>query len=94
MLFWVKAVDRPDHGAVRAAHRAAHLAYLADHAAAVRLAGPSLSEDGAAPTGSVLLLDLADRQAAEAFCAADPYAQAGLFAEVAITPWRQVIPAP
>ena len=35
-----------------------------------------------------------DRAAAEAFVAGDPYGKAGLFAGVAIKPWKWVIGAP
>jgi hypothetical protein len=51
-----------------------------------------LAEDGTTPIGSLLVVEAADRAAIEAFCAADPYALAGLFAEVRQTPWRQVLP--
>jgi uncharacterized protein YciI len=42
--------------------------------------------------GSLLILDLADRQTAEDFAANDPYSKAGLFESVAIHPWRKVLP--
>jgi hypothetical protein len=44
-------------------------------------------------TGSVLMLDLADRAAADAFAEGDPYARAGLFESVVIRPWKKVFPA-
>jgi uncharacterized protein YciI len=37
-------------------------------------------------------MDFPDRRAAVAFAADDPYARAGLFASVAVTAWRQVLP--
>ena len=42
--------------------------------------------------GSLLILDLADQAAADAFAAGDPYARAGLFESVTIHPWRKVLP--
>ena len=42
--------------------------------------------------GSLLILDLADRKAAEEFAADDPYGKAGLFESVTIHPWRKVLP--
>ncbi len=94
MLYALTCLDRPDHGAVRAENRAAHLAYLQEHGAAVRFAGPLLAEDNTTMVGSLLLLDLPDRAAVDAFCAGDPYTRAGLFAEVTVRPVRQVLPAP
>jgi uncharacterized protein YciI len=42
--------------------------------------------------GSVIILDVADLAAAEAFAAGDPYAKAGLFASVTIDRWNKVLP--
>lgn len=89
MLFSFVCIDKPDHQEVRLANREAHIAYLKQ--SDVKLAGPFTSDDGAGMTGSLLLVDLADRAAAEAWAAADPYAQAGLFDRVEIRAFRQVI---
>ena len=51
-----------------------------------------IADDGQGMTGSVLIIDFANRREAEDFCAADPYARAGLFQSVTIQPWRQVYP--
>lgn len=77
--------------ALRAATRPDHLAYLEAALDQVVVAGPLLDEEGA-PIGSMLLMDFPDRRAAVAFAADDPYAKAGLFASVAVTAWRQVLP--
>lgn len=42
--------------------------------------------------GSLLIVDFPSRKEAIEFAAADPYAQAGLFASVAVTAWRKVFP--
>lgn len=78
---------------LRASTRSAHLAYLERAIAQVVVAGPLLDEAGE-PIGSMLLMTFPDYRAAVAFAADDPYARAGLFASVAITPWRQVLPVP
>ena len=78
---------------LRAATRGEHLAYLEAALAHVVMAGPLLDDDGQ-PIGSMLLMDFPDRKAAVGFAAEDPYARAGLFASVAVTPWRQVFPKP
>jgi hypothetical protein len=85
--------DKPDAQALRAANRQAHLDYLRGYADRLLAAGPLQSEDGERMTGSLLILDFADRAAAEAFAAADPYAQAGLFGSVEIHRWKKVFPA-
>jgi uncharacterized protein YciI len=91
-LFVITTVDKPGALAVRLEHRPAHLAYLADHAAMVKLAGPFLTAaEGGDPCGSMLIVEAADLAAAEAFAAADPFAVAGLFASSKVAPWRITI---
>ncbi|MBI1208727.1 MAG: hypothetical protein GC191_15755 [Azospirillum sp.] len=94
MLFMVYCTDKPGHGEVRLANRAAHLAYLKSLGDRILLAGPLLSDDGTGMVGSLLVVECADRAAAEAFRDGDPYGAAGLFQSVAIHPFRQVIPSP
>jgi uncharacterized protein YciI len=84
--------DKAGHGEVRAANRNAHLAYLEGFADSIVIAGPLLTDDGSAMIGSLLLMEFADRKAAEAFSAGDPYRKAGLFQSVTIMPWRKVLP--
>jgi len=90
-LFVLYCTDRPDSGALRQATRPAHLAFIEENRAKVVMAGPLLGADGQAMQGSLFLLDVADRAGAEAFAAADPYRQAGLFESVRITGFRKVV---
>lgn len=92
MHFVIHCVDKPDQGEVRAANRAAHLDHLAVHAGKILAAGPLQNDDGSAMIGSLLIMDFNDRAAAEQFCEDDPYARAGLFQSVTVTPWKQVYP--
>lgn len=94
MLFVIFCVDKDDHGHVRAANRPAHLAHLKSLGERLKLAGPMTTEDGSAMTGSLIVIEAVDLAAAQAVAAADPYAQAGLFARADVRPWRQAIPAP
>jgi len=90
--FAIHCIDKPDGAALRAATRADHLGHVGSVTDRILAAGPLLGIDGE-PMGSLLILDCDDRRAAIAFAAADPYAQAGLFASVAVTAWRKVFPA-
>jgi len=92
MLFIIQCTDKPDSGHVRAANRGDHLAYLESFGAQVFAAGPTLTDDGSAMTGSLLIMEFEDRAAADRFAADDPYAKAGLFESVTIRPWRKVLP--
>ncbi|MGF1628870.1 MAG: YciI family protein [Kiloniellaceae bacterium] len=92
MNFVLYCVDKADHSHVRAENRPAHIDYLKSNLDRIVLAGPTTSEDGTGKTGSVLIIDVADRNAAEAFAAGDPYAKAGLFESVTIKPFKKVFP--
>jgi uncharacterized protein YciI len=92
VLYIIDCIDKPDSAAIRAANRADHLAYLEALGDRLYAAGPTVSEDGQSMTGSLLIIEFADRAEAERFCAGDPYAKAGLFQSVTIRPWRRVLP--
>jgi uncharacterized protein YciI len=91
-LFAILCHDRPDAGSLRADTRPRHLAHLERIGEALVLAGPMLDEEGM-PKGSIVIVDMADLDSAKAFAAADPYAEAGLFAEASVTAFRKVLPA-
>ena len=87
-LFALICTDKADHEPLRKANRETHLAYL-NETGCVTYAGPFL--DAGTMTGSLVILDVADKSAAAAWAAADPYALAGLFAKVRIEEWKKVI---
>ncbi|SFK52172.1 YciI family protein [Falsiroseomonas stagni] len=89
MLFAISCTDKPASLALRMETRPAHVDYLKQHAASFVLVGPVLDAEGK-PCGSLLVVDVADRAAAEAFAAGDPYAKAGLFESTVIRPFRTV----
>jgi uncharacterized protein YciI len=88
MLYIMYNEDRPDGQAIRAAPREAHLAYLERHKNIVVLAGGTLGEDGSR-TGSVFIINVPGREAAEKFSAEEPFRKAGLFRTVKITRMRR-----
>jgi len=91
MHFIILARDKADHLEVRKQTRAAHLAY-AEEKGCVKLAGPLLSDgENPAPEGSLLIIEVADRAAAEDFANNDPYAKAGLFETVEIKAWTPAL---
>lgn len=86
--FALICTDKPDHEPVRKANRDAHLAYLADTNCVV-FAGPFLN-DGAM-TGSLVVIEAADRAAAQNWADNDPYAKADLFEKVRMEEWKKVV---
>lgn len=90
MLYAIICTDKPGHLEVRKANRDAHLAHIASTGGAILQAGPFLDEAGEM-CGSLLVYDAPDRATVEAWCAADPYAKAGLFRSVEIRAWKKVV---
>ena len=88
-LFAVICRDKPGALQVRLDTRDAHLAHIRD-SGIVAMAGP-LMEDGQM-CGSLVVLDTDDLDAAQAWAAADPYVAGGVYAQVDVRPFRQVLP--
>ncbi|MET0383571.1 MAG: YciI family protein [Burkholderiaceae bacterium] len=84
MLFVFHLLDRTDPNTIRADIRPVHKEYLRQVADRIAFAGPLLSDDGKAMLGSLLVIDFEDRAAAEAWRAAEPFTQAGLYEKVSI----------
>ena len=89
MLFAIICTDRPNSLDTRLAAREAHLRYLTTYEDRIVQAGPLLDLDGR-PCGSLLMVDVEDRAAAEGFAASDPYAGVNLFESVVIRGYRTV----
>jgi uncharacterized protein len=89
MRFALITRDRPGALHIRLDTRTAHLDYIAS-TGVVEMAGPFLDEAGQM-CGSLIILDVADRAAAQAWADNDPYAKAGLFATVTLSAWKKVI---
>lgn len=92
MLFALTCIDRSDAGSLRPDTRPAHVDYLKSNRNEIAFAGPLLADDGEKVIGSLVVVDAADKAAAEDFAANDPYAKAGLFESVTVHGWKQVIP--
>ncbi|NEV63293.1 YciI family protein [Thiorhodococcus minor] len=99
MLYAIIAIDRPDSLQARLGARPAHLTRLQalqDEGRLV-LAGPHPAIDSPDPgeagfTGSLVVAEFIDLEAAEAWAAADPYQAAGVYREVTVKPFKQVFP--
>ncbi|MEM7489264.1 MAG: YciI family protein [Pseudomonadota bacterium] len=89
MLHALICTDKPGHLQTRMDNREAHLAHLRADPHVVQ-AGPFLNADGEM-SGSLILFATEDRAHVDAFAAADPYAKAGLFADIRIETWNRVI---
>lgn len=91
MLFVIHCRDKKGHLPVRQENRPDHVAYLKSFGDRLFAAGPLLDDNGQM-CGSVVIIDVEDKSAAETFAANDPYARAGLFEQVLIDNWNRVLP--
>ncbi|MEO0931565.1 MAG: YciI family protein [Pseudomonadota bacterium] len=89
MRFALMTKDKPGALQTRLDNRAAHLAYI-EETGVVEMAGPVLDDDGQM-CGSLIVLEVADIAAAQAWADNDPYAKAGLFSDVTLRVWKKVI---
>jgi len=89
MMFALICRDKPGALQVRKDNRDAHIAYVKNTGAAFT-GGPFLDDDGQM-IGSMLILDVPDKAAAQAWADGDPYGQAGLFESVELIAWKKVI---
>lgn len=87
--------DKPDSLQTRLDTRPDHLNYLKalDEKGILKIAGPMMGADDK-PCGSLIIVQTDDLAAAQAIAADDPYAKAGLFADVEIKPYNWVMNAP
>ncbi|MBO2455737.1 hypothetical protein J4573_52285 [Actinomadura barringtoniae] len=76
--------DVPDSGPLRKAVLAEHRRYVDERAELIRFSGPLVADDGVTRCGQLFVLEVAARQDAEEFVAADPFTRAGVFATVEI----------
>jgi len=89
MRFALMTQDKPGALQTRLDNRDAHLTYIAE-TGVVEMAGPVLDEEGQM-CGSLIVLEVADHAAAQAWADNDPYAKAGLFQAVTLRAWKKVV---
>ncbi|MFF7307274.1 YciI family protein [Streptomyces sp. NPDC008137] len=69
----------------------AHWAYMDRYEAELIARGPTFADDGETPTGSVHIVDLPDSAAARAFAFDEPNHQAGVYRDVLLRRWRNLL---
>lgn len=99
MLYAIFGQDIPASLEKRMGVRPAHLARLQtlQNEGRLLLAGPFPAVDAVDPgpagfTGSLIVAEFSSLEAAQAWAAADPYVAAGVYAQVAVRPFKKVFP--
>ena len=89
MLYAVQCTDAKGVESIRNQYLAPHKDYLISQAHILVVGGALLAEGTEALVGSLYIVNVANREAAEAFSGGDPFTQAGVFATVTITAMRK-----
>lgn len=91
MEFFCYHRDRSGSMALRDELVEAHWSYMDRFAAELIARGPTLADDGDTATGSVHIVDLPDSAAARAFAFDEPNYQAGVYRDVLLRRWRNLL---
>jgi uncharacterized protein YciI len=92
MDFFCYHRDRPGSAALREELVELHWSYMDRYAAHMIARGPTFaSQDAAVATGSVHIVDLPDPSAARAFAFDEPNYQAGVYRDVLLRRWRNLL---
>ncbi len=99
MWYAINAVDKPGSSERRKQARPAHLARLTELHSAGRLllAGPFPAIDAEDPgpagfTGSLIVAEFDDLDAAQTWAKSDPYMTGDVYENVTVKPFRKVLP--
>ncbi|MHB1593868.1 MAG: YciI family protein [Streptosporangiaceae bacterium] len=91
MEFFCYHRDRPGSMRLREELVERHWSYMDRYAAQMIARGPTMTGDGGTLTGSVHILDLPDPAAARAFAFDEPNYQAGVYQDVMLRRWRNLL---
>src|SRR5688572_16235950 len=90
MEFFCYHRDRPGSAALRDELLQEHWSYMDRYATELIARGPTFTDDGTA-TGSIHIVDLPDAAAARAFAFDEPNYQAGVYRDVLLRRWRNML---
>jgi uncharacterized protein len=91
MEFFCYHRDRRDSMALRHELLEEHWSYMDRYARELIARGPTFASGGDTPTGSVHIVDLPDPAAARAFAFDEPNYQAGVYRDVLLRRWRDML---
>jgi len=91
MEFFCYHRDRVGSVGLRDALLEEHWSYMDGFADGMVARGPTLTDDGELPTGSVHIVDLVGPEAARTFAFEEPCYQAGAYRDVMVRRWRNVL---
>jgi uncharacterized protein len=91
MHFAIQCILADNTDEKRLALRPTHLRFMEENKDRIFCGGPTVSLEGQLET-MLIILEAVDLESAEAFIKTEPYNQSGVFQQVIIREWRQVLP--
>ena len=91
MEWFVYCRDRPGSAALRERLGERHQTYMDGYVERMVARGPTLTEDRETATGSMHIVDLPDVEAARAFAFEEPNYRAGVYRDVMVRRWRNLL---
>jgi len=92
VLFAVLFTDQPGHGALRAAHLEAHVAWVHAHRSRVLVAGSLRHEPGDVPKGGLWVVEAGSKAEVFELLQSDPFYTCGLRQSIDIFHWSKALP--
>ena len=89
MLWAIYSIDKPDSAPLREKAVQDHIQYFTDNQNVIFVSGPQQDDDATANIGSLFIIKVPDRAAAEAFLENEPLYKAGVFESCRITRFRR-----
>jgi uncharacterized protein YciI len=89
MLYMLYGVDGPEGAARRDIAREEHFKYLEKHRDIMVLGGATLADADDTRTGSLLIVNVPSRAAADAFAEGEPLRKAGVFKSYTVSRMRR-----
>jgi uncharacterized protein len=91
-IFVLYCLDKSQSFELRQKTRSEHIEWLRTSQLPIKFAGPLLDAVEGGMIGSLLAVEAPDIDSVKLWAANDPYQKVGLFATIAIHPWRQTLP--
>ena len=91
MLYFILVEDIPDNMEIRARLLDEHMQHIGGYLDRIKLGGPLMRPDGQSPAGGILIMEAESETELRQMMDADPYFQAGLWQDVRIYPFKEIL---
>jgi uncharacterized protein YciI len=91
-MYAIICFDHANSAPLRDKHRAAHQDFLKNNSSRILYGGPLKDAPDGPSTGALIVIDCATQEEAEAFIAADPFKQGGVYESVTVRAFKKVFP--